>query len=87
MKTAGKTKTPTRLTVNVSPDFRDELKIHAIAQGKTLKDYVINALTDRLQQDSMEEDKAWGEMSEVAKKEGLLDTKDSENVLMRMKNA
>ena len=35
------TKTLTRLTINVSPDFRDALKIQAIAHGKTLKDYVI----------------------------------------------
>ena len=30
------TKTLTRLTINVSPDFRDELKSQAIAHGKTL---------------------------------------------------
>ena len=81
------TKTPTRLTINVSPDFRDELKIQAIAHGKTLKDYVIDALMDRLQKDSAEEDRAWGEMSEAAKKEGLLSEQDSESLLMRIKNA
>ena len=81
------TKTPTRLTINVSPDFRDELKIQAIAHGKTLKDYVIDTLMDRLQHDSAAEDKAWGEMSEAAKKEGLLSEQDSEKLLMRMKNA
>ena len=82
-----RTKTPTRLTINVSPDFRDELKIQAIARGKTLKDYVIDVLMDRLQKDSAEEDRAWGEMSEAAKKEGLLSEQDSESLLMRMKNA
>ena len=81
------TKTPTRLTINVSPDFRDELKIQAIAHGKTLKDYVIDTLMDRLQHDCAAEDKAWGEMSEAAKKEGLLSEQDSEKLLMRMKNA
>ena len=81
------TKTPTRLTINVSSDFRDELKIQAIAHGKTLKDYVIDALMERLQQDSVEEDRVWGEMSEAAKKEGLLSSQDSESLLTRMKNA
>ena len=81
------TKTPTRLTINVSPDFRDELKIQAIAHGKTLKDYVIDALMERIKDDSIEEDKVWGKMSEEAKKEGFLGTKDSENLLTRMKNA
>ena len=81
------TKTPTRLTINVSLDFRDELKIQAIAHGKTLKDYVIDALMDRRRKDSAEEDRAWGEMSEAAKKEGLLSEQDSESLLMRMKNA
>ena len=78
---------PTRLTINVSPDFRDELKIQAIAHGKTLKDYVIDALMERIQRDFVEEDKVWGEMSEEAKKEGLLSTQDSESLLTRMKNA
>ena len=81
------TKTLTRLTINVSPDFRDELKMQAIAHGKTLKDYVIDTLMDSLQQDSAEEDRAWGEMSEAAKKEGFLSEQDSESLLMRMKNA
>ena len=80
-------RTPTRLTINVSPNFRDELKIQAIAHGKTLKDYVIDALMERIQRDFLEEDKVWGEMSEEAKKEGLLSTQDSENLLTRMKNA
>ncbi len=80
-------RTPTRLTINVSPDFRDELKIQAIAHGKTLKDYVIDALMERMQRDFVEEDKVWGEMSEEAKKEGLLSTQDSESLLTRMKNA
>ena len=80
-------RTPTRLTINVSPDFRDELKIQAIAHRKTLKDYVIDALMERLQRDFVEEDKVWGKMSEEAKKEGLLSTQDSESLLTRMKNA
>jgi plasmid stability protein len=80
-------KTPKRLTINVSPDFRDALKIQAIAHGKTLKDYVTEALMDRLLQDSAEEDKVWSEMSDAAKKEDILSAEDSESLLVRMKNA
>ena len=76
-----------RLTIDVSPDFRDELKIQAIAHGKTLKDYVVEALMDRIQRDSVEEDKIWGEMSETAKQEEILSHEDSASLLTRMKNA
>jgi len=81
------TKTASRLTIDVSPDFRDELKIQAIAHGKTLKDYVVEALMDRIQRDSVEEDKIWGEMSESAKQEEILSHEGSESLLNRMKNA
>lgn len=80
-------KTVSRLTIDVSPDFRDELKIQAIAHGKTLKDYVVGALVDRIRQDSVEEDKIWGEMSEAAKQEDILSHEDSASLLNRMKNA
>ena len=81
------TKTTSRLTIDVSPDFRDALKIQAIAHGKTLKDYVVEALMDRIQRDSFEEDKIWGEMSASAKQEAMLSHEDSESLLNRMKNA
>ena len=80
-------KTTSRLTIDVSPDFRDELKIQAIAHGKTLKDYVVEALMDRIQWDSVEENKIWGEMSEAAKQEEILSHEDSAGLLNRMKNA
>lgn len=81
------TKTATRLTIDVSLDFRDELKIQVIAHGKTLKDYVVKALIERMQRDSLEKDKVWGELSEEAKKDGLMSTEESESLLKRMKHA
>ncbi len=81
------TRAPARLTINVSSDFRDELKIQAITHGKTLKDYVVDTLMERIQQDSMVEHRVWGEMSEEAKKAGLVSTRDAESLLTRMKNA
>ena len=46
----------TRLTIDVSEDFRNELKIQAIAQGKTLREYVIEAVTEKIQRESALED-------------------------------
>ena len=34
---------------NISPEFLTDLKLAAITEGKTLKDYVIAALIDRIQ--------------------------------------
>ena len=82
-----KTATAARLTINVSPIFRDELKIQAIACGKTLKDYVIDALMERLQKDSVEEEKLWGEMSDHARKEDMVSAEESEALLRRLQNA
>jgi uncharacterized protein (DUF1778 family) len=80
-------KTAARLTIDISPDFRDELKIQAIAQGKTLKDYVLDTLMERIQKDSIEENRVWGEMSEAAKQEGSLSVEASDSLLSRMRNA
>ena len=78
---------PTRLTINVSPDFRDALKIQAITQGKTLKEYLTEALMDRLQQNTDAEDRAWRSVSDAAIEEGLLNPQESEALLTRMKSA
>ncbi len=80
-------KSAARLTIDVSPGFRDALKVEAIAHGKTLKDYVIETLTNHIQSHTSEEEKNWGEMSEKAKKEGILNHEDSQSMLHRMKYA
>jgi len=45
------------------------------------------ALIERIQKDAIEEDKAWGEMSEDAKIDGFIDSADSDSLLDRLKNA
>ena len=80
-------KAAARLTIDVPMDFRNELKIQAIACGKTLKDYVVETLMERIRRDCVEEDRIWGEMSEAAKREGMLSYEDSLRLLDRMKNA
>ena len=80
-------KTAARLIIDVSPDFRAELKIRAVAQGKTLKDYVQDTLTERIRKDGVAEDAIWAEMSESAKKEGSLSEEASDGLLGRMRSA
>ena len=46
-----------------------------------------DALIERIQQNSVEEDWVWSKMSEEAKKEGVLSFEESESLLTRMKNA
>ena len=74
------------LTIGVTPDFRNALKIQAITKGETLKDYVTKALIRQFQEDSEAEDKIWGEMSEKSKASGTLSKKDSEELLDLMKS-
>ena len=80
-------KTATRLTIDVSADFRDELKIQAIAHGKTMRDYVVDTLVERIRRDTLDEDNVWGEMSDAAKKDGFVGSEASQSLLDRMKNA
>ena len=75
----------TRLTIDVSEDFRNELKIQAIAQGKTLREYVIEAVTEKIQRESALEDEVLGQMSKEAKKAGFIGLEASEALLNSMK--
>ena len=80
------TKTQTRLTIDVPPDFRDELKFQATVHGTTLEDYVLDTLRVCIEKDNVEEDRIWAEMSASTKKESSLSTEASESLLNRMKN-
>ncbi len=79
-------KSTAKITIDIPLNLHDELKIQAVAQGKTLQDFVYDTLADRIRNDAIE-DKVWGEMSETAKKEGSISTDASERLLTRMKNA
>ena len=82
------TKTSTRVSIDLIPDVHEELKFLTQASGTTIKKYVTDTLMARIQEEiEEEEDRLWGEMSEVARKEGFLSVEDSEKLLQRIKNA
>ena len=82
-----KTREAKRLSVDLLPDFHEEVKSMAQAQAKTMKSYVIDALRDRYNKDREEEDRLWGEIAEKAVEEGFLSDKETEDLMQRIKNA
>ena len=82
-----KTKESTRLSVDLLPDFHEELKDMAKTRTKTLKNYVIDALTERFQKDREEEDRMWNELAENAGKKGFASVEESEELLNSIRNA
>ena len=81
------TETAARLTIDISPDFQNQLKTNALARGKSLKAYVLETLTESLERESLQEDRLQAETSELAKQEGSLSEQDSMSLLALMKNA
>ena len=47
----------------------------------------VDVSMERIRRDCVEEDRIWGEMSETAKREGMLSHEGSLRLLDRMKNA
>ncbi|MCY4185542.1 MAG: hypothetical protein OXD45_09550 [Rhodobacteraceae bacterium] len=82
-----KTKTTTRLSVDLIPEIYAELKIMAQDSGKSIQKYVNDALEAHIRKDIEEEDEMWGKLAEEASKEGFMSIEESEELLQRMKNA
>lgn len=75
----------TRLTIDVSPDFRNELKMQAIEQGKTIKQYVMEAVMQKMQREIEQEEEILWQRVQEAKKEGFIGRKASAELLKNMK--
>ncbi|MCY4101137.1 MAG: hypothetical protein OXF46_09485 [Rhodobacteraceae bacterium] len=75
------------MSVDLIPDFHEELKTMAHDSGQSIKKYVRDTMKERIQKDKAEEDRLWGELAEEARKEGFIGKEKSENLLHRMKNA
>jgi len=82
-----KTKQFTRLSVDLEPDFHEEVKDMAQTRDKTLKSYVIDALSERLQKDWEEEDRMWDELAEKARKKGFVSVEETKKLLHKIKRA
>ena len=76
---------PTRLTIDVSPDFRSELKMQAVEQGKTIKQYVMEAVMQKMQREIEQEDEILGQRAQEAEKEGFIGREASAAFLKSMK--
>ena len=82
-----KTKTSTRLSVDLIPDLHEELKTMAHVSGQSIKNYVTDAMKERIQKDKMAEDKMWSKLAEEARKEGFISVEESKKLLEQIKNA
>lgn len=81
-----KSKESTSLSVDLLPDFHEEVKGMAKTRAQSLKSYVIDALTERFQKDR-EEDRMWDELAEKAGKKGFASVEESEKLLNNIRNA
>ena len=82
-----KTKTSTRVSVDLIPEIYSELKAMAQDSGKSIQKYVSDALESHIQKDLEEEDKMWSKLAEEARKEGFISVEESKKLLERIKNA
>lgn len=81
------TKTSVRLSIDLLPDFHEELQALAEASGKTVKKYVVETLESRVQKDNELEDRILGELVEEAVKEGYIGVEESEELSTLIRNA
>ena len=82
-----KTKTSTRLSIDLTPEIYSELKTMAQDSGKSIQKYVNDALEAHLQKELEEEDRRWNELAEEARKEGFASVEESEDLMKRIENA
>ena len=82
-----KTKTSTRLSIDLIPEIYSELKTMAQDSGKSIQKYVNDALEAHLQKELEEEDRRWNELAEEARKEGFASVEESEDLMKRIENA
>ena len=70
---------PVKVTIPVPEEFRKQIKIHAIQNSESLKDYVIDAVKKKM---SDEDDNYWGEMALAGdKEENYVSAEESEALI------
>ena len=83
-------KATARLTVDVSTEFRNEVRQHALSQGVSVKDLVVNALIKTMHEDMMseaEEDATLVAMAQGAQSDGFIGSEETEALLNQIRNA
>ena len=76
-----------RVSIDLLADFHEELQAVAEASGKTMKNYVVEALESRVQKDNELEDQILSELAEEAIKEGNIGVEESEELSSLIRNA
>ena len=74
------------MTIDIPADFKNQVKASAAIMGKKMKDYVLEALSEKIQREGLE-DKYLGDLALKAEKEGYIGTKESEELLNEMINS
>ncbi len=75
------------MPIDLLADFHEELQALAEASGKTMTNYVVEALELHMQKDHELEDRILSELAEEASREGFIGVKKSRELVELIKNA
>lgn len=74
-----------RVSIDLVADFHEELKL--LAKGKTMKNYVVDAVAVQMQKENELEDAILCELAEEATKEGYISVEESKELSSLIRNA
>jgi hypothetical protein len=74
----------TRMTIDIPVDIKNQAKAIASLSGKKLKDYVIDALSEKISGEQNIEDKFALDLAKKGEKSGYLGKKESADLLLEM---
>ena len=72
-----------KMTIDIPTEFKNQVKANAAIVGKRMKDYVLEALNEKMQREKLD-NKYLGDLALKAEKEGYLEVKESEELLKEM---
>jgi predicted DNA-binding protein len=75
-----------KMTIDIPSDFKNQVKANAAIVGKKMKDYVLEALEEKIQREEKLEDQYLGELALKAEKEGYIGVEESEKLLQEITN-
>ncbi|MBT4878373.1 MAG: hypothetical protein HON42_00960 [Alphaproteobacteria bacterium] len=73
-----------KMTIDIPSDFKNQVKANAAIVGKKMKDYVLEALEEKMQREAKLEDQYLGELALKAEKEGYIGVEESEKLLQEI---
>ena len=73
----------TKMTIDISEELKNKIKGHAYSKGLKLKDFVIEALMEKLEAEERE-DVELVELAKEAEKEGFIGTEASRKLTLEL---